>query len=239
MQLQIQIKLDEDLVLPINYHHILQAVIYANLKDGQGLDEMYHDEGVFYEKRNYKLFTFGLLHGKYQVKEKKIIFQESVQFEVRSVDDYFIFQLQKNLVTHGIRFGSKYFKDLQVSLKAVCVEAEELELRMDSPICVYSTDEDNFTQYYDPWCEEFAEAVNKNFIRKYYAAYEEMPLSCIEIEPIKVSKKDRYVTSYKSTYICGWKGIYRLRGEPEYLDFLYQTGLGSKNAQGFGLWELK
>ena len=60
MQLHIQIELDEPLELPINYHHILQAIIYENIRDGKGLNDFYHDVGVQYEKRNYKLFTFGL-----------------------------------------------------------------------------------------------------------------------------------------------------------------------------------
>ena len=34
-------------------------------------------------------------------------------------------------------------------------------------------------------------------------------------------------------------GEYELIGEPKYLDFLYQTGLGSKNAQGFGMFEVE
>lgn len=46
------------------------------------------------------------------------------------------------------------------------------------------------------------------------------------------------MTKYKGFYISGWLGEYELSGEAKYLDFLYQTGLGSKNAQGFGLFDV-
>lgn len=238
MQLKITVNLDEPLELPINYHHILQAIIYKNIDDGKGLSQVYHEQGANYEKRTYKLFTFSLLKGKYRIKGKKICFIDRVQFEVRSLDDYFIFQLQKNLITNGITFGNTCYKNVGVQLSNICIETDEIQIEMDSPICVYSTEENGFTNYHNPWSEEFAIAVNNNFVRKFDAAYGELPLSVIHIEPVKVSKRDKYVTRYKDTYICGWKGIYRLQGEPVYLNFLYQTGLGSKNAQGFGLFQV-
>ena len=33
-------------------------------------------------------------------------------------------------------------------------------------------------------------------------------------------------------------GVSCLEGFPEYLTFLYNTGLGSKNSQGFGMFEV-
>ena len=39
-------------------------------------------------------------------------------------------------------------------------------------------------------------------------------------------------------YVTGWRGSYLLSAEPQVLDLLYQTGLGSRNAQGFGLFDL-
>ncbi|MBQ8166545.1 MAG: CRISPR-associated endoribonuclease Cas6, partial [Lachnospiraceae bacterium] len=62
--------------------------------------------------------------------------------------------------------------------------------------------------------------------------------TAVRLEPIKVTQKDKYVTKYKGIYVSGWKGIYQLSGEAKYLDFLYQTGLGAKNAQGFGMFEI-
>ena len=38
--------------------------------------------------------------------------------------------------------------------------------------------------------------------------------------------------------LTAYSGTYELFGERKYLDFLYQTGLGSKNSQGFGMFEI-
>jgi len=48
----------------------------------------------------------------------------------------------------------------------------------------------------------------------------------------------RVVTKYKDTWINGWKGMYRISGSSRALEFIYNTGLGSKNSQGFGLLEV-
>lgn len=238
MQLKIDILLEEPLVLPINYQHILQAIIYTNIEDGNGLSFLYHEQGALYEKRKYKLFTFGALHGKYKVIDKRITFYEQMNFEVRALDEYFLFQLQKNLIKNGITFGDRVIKTLQVQLLNFSVETDTINIYMDSPICVYETKENGFTNYFEPWSDDFVNAVSENFVRKYYAEYDELPNSTIWLEPLVINKNDKYITRYKNIHICGWKGKYQLTGEPEYLDFLYQTGLGSKNAQGFGMYRI-
>ena len=51
--------------------------------------------------------------------------------------------------------------------------------------------------------------------------------------------KDKYFTKYKNFFIEAWYGLYLLEGNADYLSFLYDAGLGSKNAQGFGMFEIK
>ena len=47
------------------------------------------------------------------------------------------------------------------------------------------------------------------------------------------------MTKFKGqTIIAGWKGIYRLVASEQLLNFLYQTGIGDRNSQGFGMFEL-
>ena len=65
------------------------------------------------------------------------------------------------------------------------------------------------------------------------------PQEDLVIETVQFSEKDKYVTNYKGFYISGWYGTYRLKGKRKYLDFLYQTGIGDRNSQGFGMFDLK
>ena len=60
----------------------------------------------------------------------------------------------------------------------------------------------------------------------------------ITITPVRLTPADKYITIYKNTIIEAYRGIYVLSGRPEFLDFLYNVGLGSKNSQGFGLFDV-
>lgn len=82
------------------------------------------------------------------------------------------------------------------------------------------------------------ELINENFKRKYNAYSGVFPEENIKIETMRFSERDKYVTKYKGFYISGWYGIYRLQGKRKYLDFLYQAGLGDRNSQGFGMFDL-
>ena len=116
---------------------------------------------------------------------------------------------------------------------------EFLRIKTRAPICVYSTDiYTGRTQFFAPDEEEFAELVNENFLRKYLAYTGILPESGVDLVPVVITERDKFVTKYKNVYVSGWNGIYELYGEPKYLDFLYQTGLGSKNSQGFGMFDI-
>ena len=239
MRLIIKQSLDKPLILPVNHQHILQSIIYHNLKTDYGFSEQLHDEGYLYGKRHYKLFTFSWLQGKYEysVEEKKITFYDEVTLEVRSPDLRMIQVLTENIKKNGITYGENHVTDVKLILDDESIEAEQLHIKMKTPVCVYSTKrEDHFTTFYSPKDPEFFRLINENFYRKYYAYYGVYPEYPIEMIPVKVTNKDKKIVKYQSCHICGWKGDYILKGKRKYLDFLYQTGIGCKNSQGFGMW---
>lgn len=244
MQLLVTHKLEEELVLPLNYHHILQAIIYKGLKDSdefhrERFNDFLHDKGFMHGNRSYKMFTFSLLRGKYEIADRKIMFRNEVSFEVRSPDIFMIKQLAEGFAEDGIHYGNIHVTGAKTVLGNLTVEDSIILVEMVTPICVYSTDsETKKTYFYDPSEPEFGELVNDNFIRKYTAFYGIEPESDVVVEPIRINQKDKFVTNYKGFYISGWRGVYRLYGERKYLDFLYQAGLGSRNSQGFGMFRL-
>lgn len=239
MQLLVRHELTENLILPINYHHILQAIIYKGLGTSVDYNKFLHDEGFSFGGRSYKLFTFSLLKGKYEIANGKIMFRDEVSFEVRSPDIFMIKKLAENIHNNGIDYGEYHISQVEALLFDETVEANAVQIEMITPICVYTTDpETKKTYFYEPGEQEFRVLVNDNFLRKYTACYDIEPESNVIIEPFRVTKKDKFVTRYKGFYISGWKGIYCLYGERKYLDFLYQTGLGTRNAQGFGMFRI-
>ena len=121
--------------------------------------------------------------------------------------------------------------------------SEEVTIKMLSPVVAYNTvrkGNSSRTIYFSPWDEWFSELIRMNLERKYQLIYgERLQDADIRIEPIG-PKDERYckVLDYKNTVIKGWNGIYKLKGNRELIKVAYDTGLGSKNSQGFGCFEV-
>lgn len=239
MQLYISHKLPRELELPIHYHHIVQSIIYHNLEEDYGYSGFLHQEGYSSDERSFRLFVFSLLKGKYEIRDKKIIFRNEISFQVRSADVRMLRILMYNLSNRGISYLNQHYDNISLHLEDKVISEDCIHIKMLSPLSVNSTDpETKKTCFYHPQEEEFGELVKANFLHKYKAYSGIEPLSDIHIRPIKVTSRDKYVTSYKNFFLSGWFGEYELFGEPKYLDFLYQVWLGSRNSQGFGMFEI-
>ena len=232
MQLKIYIKGINNINLPIAYHHIQQSAIYSLIRGNL------HDQGYSYEKRDYKLFTFGPFSGKYTVKNHRIIFHDCVSFELRCLDDNVMNDVMSNIKKYGFRIGDISYHNIELDLADRQIESGQVSISMISPICVYETDFAKHTHYYSPKDEEFYAYIEDNYYRKYVAAYGLSPETEISIQAKHVNDRDKYFTKYKNFYIEAWKGSYILEGNSDGLNFLYNTGIGAKNSQGFGMFEI-
>lgn len=64
MRILVTIKpVQEKITLPFHYQHIIQSMILSWIHD-ESYSKFIHDEGYFYEKRNYKLYSFSKLFRK-------------------------------------------------------------------------------------------------------------------------------------------------------------------------------
>ena len=209
MQLYVHIDLNEPLVLPINYNHIIQAIIYKTLSVMPNYSEFLHERGYASGTRQYKMFQFSQLKGEYKIIDKKIIFYSAVEFEIRSPEPLLIHLLNGGFIYEGITFGEKQYRKIRTKIDDFTVEDQE-----------------------------FYEGIQQNAYNKYTAYYGVEPDSYIEIQKIQNSVAKKMVTKYQGHYIIAWYGEYILSGKRKYLDFLYQVGIGAKNSQGFGMIEM-
>ena len=73
-------------------------------------------------------------------------------------------------------------------------------------------------------------------------AFENVALDVPEdayIRPIKVdTKRNFHIIIFKDFVIKAWSGIYELNMPHPLIKMAYDAGLGSKNSQGFGMWEI-
>lgn len=231
MQLYLTFEAKETVCLPLNYNHAVQSALYRKLGEVDAGDQWHN--GGFGEK-NFKGYTFGRLRGEHYVKGKEIFFTRKISLEVRSSAFDFIDSLQRSLEREPfLLLGGQRVSlcDVRLSNKHIC--GETAEFVTDSPVAVYKTQEETGkTVFYSPEDEEFCTALKSNFEKKYLAVMGETPPK-IEIRPIGTHKK--VVTKYKSTWITAYDGKYRIFAQGKGLEFIYNSGLGSKNSQGFGM----
>ncbi|MDR3259718.1 MAG: CRISPR-associated endoribonuclease Cas6 [Fusobacteriaceae bacterium] len=223
--------------IPLANHHMLQAMIY-NIITHNGDDiSFFHDTGYKTENgRKFKLFCFSSLRGKKIIADRKIIFEDKIYLDVRSISDDFCTYFEKGLEGNStVTLGEQELSIKTLRKVQSPVLKASVVVQMLSPITVYaSTDSESY--YFSPIENDFSIAVNNNFQNKYKAYYGYAPDGNIHLSSLQVLTKDKYVTHFKNTMITAWRGVYLLKGSPEHIQFLYYTGLGGKNSAGFGLW---
>lgn len=247
MQLRLFIDLEnQPLELPIAHHHILASAYYSLMGPKES---MIHDDGMKFGKREYRLFTFGPISGRYTVNKvrKRISFFGQIEMEFRAWNPNVVMAVAENALLQGVTFGRNTYRNVRCELANQSITKNVVEIEMISPICARKThtvcmrktfQKKHKTVHFKPQMKQFAEAVRENFARKYAAVGEETQ-SQVQLEPISVGIKDKYLTRYKENTIEAYKGVYRLHGTPDQLTFLYNVGLGEKNSQGFGMFRWK
>lgn len=239
MQITIQL-IGEQISLPIASNESIQGLIYKAISEDLSYSSKVHEEGRCFDGRKYKLFTFGEPKGRYLVQGKEIVYLDGMCLTVRSMDPYFI-QLIFSYFTKNeqIQIGKQTVRVGDVKITDDRIFEDRIVIRTLSPITAYMTEETGHTVYYSPKDEKFYDSLITNARRKWGSVYgeseEEPSLHIYGLEDVRYIKR---ATRFKSTYITAWHGTFVLEGAPKILDFLYQVGLGSKNSQGFGMFEV-
>lgn len=239
MRIQIQIHLDKSLKLPLGYHHILQSAFYRALSYDEEFGTTVHDLVQNAKERLYKPFCFSQLRGIYKVDSGQIIFSKQVSLTFSTNDEYLMQVMTKSLQQNGLEIHHQRYDVEIFTLDEPTFDRNSIRIKMLSPVTVLTTDIATKKMiFFEPWSKEFKDAIEQNYIGKYRQIFGKEPSTKLEIMPVRLTDKSKYVTRYKDTYITAWNGEFQLTAEPEGLALLYDLGLGAKNAQGFGLFEI-
>ena len=241
MQLKLTFDIPNNLTLPLGHHAALQGFIYHLLRENTSYADFLHDEGYPDGAHKFKLFVFGSLKGKHSISNKKITYYDKVSLEVRSPKKDFCNIIMQALQTADSMqlFHQEIYLSNCVFSKHIITESD-VNIIMQSPITLSTTyyeNEKKKTRYISPVDSDFLSAFAHNIESKYRAAFQKDLPSVITIEPIEFNDSQKYVTKFNNIYITSWKGAYRMCGDPEILTFLYDSGIGSRNSQGFGMFD--
>ncbi|KXG09898.1 hypothetical protein AT864_01857 [Anoxybacillus sp. P3H1B] len=236
---------DGTLILPINYEEVLQGFLYRSIQDFD-LADFLHNVGYTKEKRRFKLFTFSRLYGTYRIHrhEKKIEFFDQVTWHVSSVVESLIVDLGRNYVLKehfNLNGQPIHMEEAQAATLQLSAQ-KTYRIRMLSPLTVYSTYENRYgnkrTHFFSPFDVVFSDMVEKNFCNKFQSYFQQEPTERVTIRPVRVTGRDKVITSFKGFLINAWNGIYEIEASYDYINFMYDVGIGSKNSQGFGMFEI-
>lgn len=200
-------------------------------------DESLHDKGfILPNGKKFKLFTFGIStklmckNGMFYFPSNKwitVVFSSPVREIMNS--------LYQSIVNKPIYINGKQPVAVEINHQWIDI-SEDMLVRTLSPI-VSGYYKGGKTHFYDPYTPEFSDSILNNAKNKWLAYHkggvpDDLTFS---ISPVKVRKKVVTVDfGYKYT-VCGWSGVFRVKtSDPGFLAFALSSGLGQKNAQGFG-----
>ena len=238
MQISIHFQPTTKLIIPYNYNYQLQSALYA-LLGSVGESNFWHDKGFRFSESTFKGFCFGKLKGNYRTspEEKKLIFEDTLSLEVRSPSFGFIDTLQRALEKHPyIRLFDTRLNVIGASLMNRHLDNEKLIIHAVTPILIHTTLDNGHTIYYGPDDENYLRRIYQNTSRKYMAITGE-PAGDITLLPRGTFK--RIVTRCKGLYLTGYTGAMELQSSIKMAEFIYNSGLGEKNAQGFGFIQIR
>lgn len=245
MRISLVFNSDKEIILPIQYNHIVQGFLYNSLSDKDYSHFLHH---IGYELHNkvFRFFTFSRILGSFRINRatEKISFNPPVHIIVSSPLEKFITDLAETLIKSDTLFlGSNIIEIASINVHRSILFTDKVQIKMLSPMVAYSTviaNDKKRTEYYSPWKSRFTEIARQNLLSKYRILYGEIPQNQeFKIIPNGMQeRKFKIIANYKGNIIEGYNGIYWLKGNPELIKVAYETGLGSKNSQGFGCWEV-
>lgn len=238
MQLDILLYSPKNIELPWHYNHILQAFLY-NTIDVE-LSEFLHNEG-YGNARKFKLFVFSSLYGKFVIDRDKntIIFCNKVKLHVSSPFDNFCESFATGLFRNSVEIGKNRLSVERITVDRQEVRKEVIKVRTLSPVVAYSTfiKPDNgkkYTCYYEPNQEEFKRIVAENIRKKFYALTGLQVEDGFDFKIEPIGHHNLHPLKYKDFIIKGYSGDFILKGSKQFLQLAVDSGIGSKNSQGFG-----
>lgn len=230
--------------LHTGYFSQIQAMIYKHLP--QELGQWLHDTGFEYNSRRFKLFVFSDINGKrtFNKTDKTFLFEPRITIDIASPVDQILTGLGEGM----LKSNDLFLGNNQLMVESVStapdpdVSGNSVEISTITPIEVHSTmiRENNrkYTHYYSPFEPEFQRLINQNMGKKWQALHRSEVPGDVTLTPVIPTLKQQtrsFKTATHNTIINGWSGRFKLTAPPKLIQFALNSGLGSRNSQGFGM----
>jgi len=243
MYIYFTLSTDGNLEIPLQYNHIVQAMIYDSIDPK--LAAFLHKKGYQTGSRVFKLFAFSRLLGTFQIDKNKnlIRFKDKVTLIVSSPVGEFCQSIANGILSKGkLRLGQQEVEVEKMTVEQHNIQEKQVVLKSLSPVVVYSTflrpDGRKYTCYFQPGETDHELLLEENLRKKHQAFYgTEAPPGKLIVK--RLGRGQMRLVKYKDIVIKGYSGRLVLTGPRELLQMAVDAGIGSKNSQGFGCVEME
>jgi len=241
VRLSIKIKIIGGKSLPVDYRSMLLALFKNSFSENAFDRKIYFTDN---EHRNHDLrpFTFAVYFSNPKFCKDEVLLETEVFTVNFSTPDFETAIMLYNGLLANKNTPFEYKHDYKIQLETIHLNRQEkLIVRNEavfkslSPVVVKESDlTNNRDIFYSPEDGQFFDFLNRNCIMK-AENFLKKRLDLTDFEAISYKK---IPVRLKGHFVEAYQGFYRLQGEPELLNLLYQLGLGAKNGYGFGMLEV-
>lgn len=230
--------------LPYNYNYPLASAIYSFLSRGDAsFSDFLHDEGFYYDRKAFKLFTFSpLFSSQRKALKDGLLMEGKIDWFISSPREEFVTNLANQILEQGFLFvsGQRLIVE-QVEVLHHPTFGSRMSFRTSSPIVISTGEMDNngkfHKRYLSPEEPDSNKILEENLRRKYHACYDREPSReglSLELQRSPQSK----LIDYKGIKVRGWFAHFIAQGNPELIRMGYEAGFGESNSAGFGMVEV-
>lgn len=211
------------------------------------VNKEYYERLYKYEEKNNKKikpFSYGVMLKDFEIKGEEIIIKDRIVLNVTTADYEFGINIYNGILnTKTFKYKEFTLERLKISLvKEKFINEEQVVFKTISPICIKDKS-NNFIAPDDLGYEKELNYIVDKALTAYrgYGLKQKLQFEKVLMKKVVVKeqiKAFRETAGKENFYVNAYSGIFKLRGDVEDLNFIYQAGIGFRKGQGFGMLEI-
>ncbi len=211
--------------VPIHYNHLIQAYVYRIMGN---YAPFVHDIGFRRGKKQFKLFVFSRLFGNFRREGNRLIYTPPVSLYVATPIEDIGRAMMVGAAGGGVVDGL-FLERMEVI--SPDIPPNEMQLKTLSPIAVRVKEKGRHV-YLSPQDERFASIVEENLRDKYETVFGVPYRGEIHV---RFDRWQKRIVYFKGVPVEAYDSSVFIRASQEMIGLAMETGMGSRNSQGFGM----
>lgn len=224
---------------PIQYRKSIMSFIKMSLENysEEEFNKLYHAKDPIM-----KPYTFAVFFKNPKFEEDFILLQDKKVELNFSIQDYNIAINIYNSFNHQLHkafpLNQNYMTLQKISIvPEKQIKTDEIVVKFMSPLVVREHNNETKKDYYYSFKHEKFEEMLKINIKE-EIKNTDIPEKLVDTFSIEAVNAKKAVIKFYEKQIETSLGVYKLKGNPELLDYLYKAGIGSKRSSGFGMFSI-